>query len=50
MTDLDKIEAIMVYLGLECTKRKHARGTTLTAAGRKFYADGDGVIYKIEEA
>lgn len=49
MSDLDKIEAIMVHSGVATERRKCGAVTTLRAAGRKFYADSDGVIYKIEE-
>ena len=49
MTDLDKIEDLMLSLRVDCTRRKNARGETLTGAGRKFYADRAGEIYKIEE-
>lgn len=49
MTDIDKIITLFDMADVPYKRRNHQAGCTVLAAGRKFYANKAGEIYKVEE-
>jgi len=49
MSDIDKIEQLLDYTGCKPRRKANAWGCTVIAAGRKFYANKAGEVYKITE-
>jgi hypothetical protein len=49
MSDIEKIITIMKMHEVPCKRKNNQAGCTVIAAGRKFYANKDGEIYKVEE-